>query len=162
MRYLAVTLVVLVANLVTVGCVYFFVNHKIGKTGIQILQTEQQISRFGSFGEEVETVLADRRMLKGRLDSIAKLEKGRHRAELLLVGLSETIPELVWLSDIRRVGPELTLNGYAQSNETLAQFINALQRKFKTDVTLKETSRQTAHEQKVYHFELAFTLEGAS
>jgi Tfp pilus assembly protein PilN len=161
-RYFVIALVVVIVNIVAIAGVYFYVDHKISKNGIEILQTEQQIDRFGSFGQEVENTYAEKRLIADRLAAIQKLEQSKGQGAQLLVGLSEAIPKTVWLTDAKKTNKTLKLTGYAVSNEGVAAFMDALQKKrLFSQITLKQVQAASIKNDRVYKFELACLLGGS-
>ena len=77
---------------------------------------------------EVEKYKEAKKELETKLQIIERLEKGKMLVVKLLDGVGETIPEKMWLDDLDLKGGNLSMEGYAVDNETIAAFMKQLER----------------------------------
>lgn len=76
---------------------------------------------------EVEKYKEAKAELETKLGIIERLEKGKMQVVKLLDGIAETIPEKMWLDDLGFKGGNLSLEGFAVDNETIAAFMKKLE-----------------------------------
>lgn len=77
---------------------------------------------------EVEKYKEAKQELETKLQIIERLEKGKMLVVQLLDRIGETIPEKMWLNELGLKANNLSLEGYAVDNETIAGFMKQLER----------------------------------
>jgi len=90
-----------------------------------------------------------------KLELVDTLQEGRFHSLITLNGLSEVIPENVWLTNIVDSEGQQSINGFGDSNKAVANFMRALdQSPLFTNVNLKTISRTQAGSVPVRKFNL--------
>ena len=88
---------------------------------------------------DLQTKIKD---LKGKNKIIEDLNKKKSGPVLVMESLSTATPASLWLTDMRESGGNLTLNGVATDNQTVADFMRALAAsKYFSSVELIETTQ---------------------
>ena len=108
---------------------------------------------------EVEKYKQAKSELETKLQIIERLEKGKMLVVQLLDGIGETIPDKMWLDELGFKGDNLSMEGYAVDNETIAGFMKRLENteSFRT-VELVLTERKEVEGVGMKHFSLVAAL----
>ncbi len=108
---------------------------------------------------EVEKYKEAKQELETKLQIIERLEKGKMLVVQLLDGIGETIPEKMWLNELGLKANNLSLEGYAVDNETIAGFMKQLERtKSFQNVELVLTEKKEFEGVGMKHFSLVAAL----
>lgn len=108
---------------------------------------------------EVEKYKEAKKELETKLQIIERLEKGKMLVVKLLDGIGETIPEKMWLDDLDLKGGNLSMQGYAVDNETIAAFMKQLERSHAyRSVELVLTEQKEVEGVGMKHFSLVAAL----
>ncbi len=163
MRYLLVTIVVLIVNAVVMTAVYFYVSHQIRSNDRQVLQLQQEFNQFGDSKVRASSMLSSDEALIAKEQLIQQLKTKQGFEPQLLSTVSLGIPKEVWLTEWIQTENSVVLKGYAISNDVLASFINTLSENsiFKT-VSLSSTLLKKINDMNVYQFNLLCELAGGS
>lgn len=103
--------------------------------------------------ENLATLRAD---VERKLKIVDELQEGRFRSLKSLNGIAETIPENVWLTSIDDRGDVISMDGFGESNQSVAAFMRKLdQSELFTDVRLGGISREEFDGLPVRHFSLS-------
>jgi type IV pilus assembly protein PilN len=89
---------------------------------------QQEIQRVDQQIREIETLEATRDQLIARKEVIEQLQASRSQMVHLFDELVRTIPDGVQLTSIRQSGPQLTLEGHAQSNARVSAYMRNIER----------------------------------
>jgi len=117
----------IVLTVVIAGGIHFTLYQK--KKGIQeeIRGVEEALKGLKERVGEVERYKQFKKDLETKLSVIKDLQKNKILAVQLLDTLSQRIPEQMWLAKVLKRGNEMTLEGYAIDNETIANFMKGLE-----------------------------------
>lgn len=89
---------------------------------------ESEIARLSKVTKEVRDLESKDKELKGKLVVIADLKKSKTGPVRVLDDLNIAIPERAWLTLIRENQKVLRLEGQALDNQTIAKFVDDLER----------------------------------
>ncbi len=97
---------------------------------------------------ELSKIKAQKKIVEDKLDVIKKLEAARTGPAELFDMISESIPDKAWLNSFKDQGPKVILQGYAASDEVVAEFMRRLQRNkrlkgVELEVVKSEVDRKT-------------------
>ncbi len=161
MRYFLIIIIVLIVNAVAMTTVYFYISHQIDNKNRQVLQAQQEINQFSHLGQQMNSTVSSHDMLQAKEQLIEQLEKERGIEKQLLSAVSLAIPKKVWLTEWLQTEKNVVLNGYAVSNDILADFISMLSKNpvFST-VSLTSTQSKKIKNSNVYQFKLVCALKG--
>ncbi len=126
-QLISIYVLVLVLALVISGAVHFTLYQK--KKGIEedIQLTKTRLEELKEKVAEVERYKQFKAELLKKLDVIRSLKKNKILSVQLLDILSQTTPERMWLAKLTKKDGDLTLEGYAIDNETIAAFMKDLE-----------------------------------
>jgi type IV pilus assembly protein PilN len=97
---------------------------------------------------ELSKIKAQKKIVEDKLDVIKKLEAARTGPAELFDMISESIPDKAWIKSFKDRGPKVILQGYAASDEVVAEFMRRLQRNkrlkgVELEVVKSEVDRKT-------------------
>ena len=79
-----------------------------------------------------------------RIRVVKQLEEGKTGPVELFTRISEAIPKKAWLTTLKDMGKVVAINGYAKSDDTLADFMRELEKKKVGVVDLEVATRKMA------------------
>jgi len=124
--------------------------------------TRNEIAKNKQIVRLVEQYLRDKQQLQGRLTLIQRLVTAQGASVRLLDGISQMLPNEVWLVGMTKVPGKLVIQGYASSHFGVANLMEALARLKPTigGVELAFTERQLFENKPVERFEIIAALPG--
>jgi type IV pilus assembly protein PilN len=105
----------------------FFYNARIDHQKARNTYLTRQIEALNEQIKEIEQLEERRRQLIARKEVIEKLQADRTRMVHLFDELVRTIPEGVRLTAIKQAGPQLTLEGLAESHSRVSMYMRSLE-----------------------------------
>jgi len=118
---------ILVAAALVVGWWFWSLQRESANLDQQIAQAEQETLRLQSIIQQVAQFEARRAQLQQRVTLIEELRKGQTGPVHLLDHISKSLPESMWLVDLRQAASEITIDGRCTSLSALSDFISALE-----------------------------------
>jgi type IV pilus assembly protein PilN len=108
------------------GTWWFLLKNKLGD--LKEVQRERRIERdeLKPFIEKVEELEAKRALLKRKVEVINDLKQQQQGPVRILDEVSRALPELVWLTQLKMSGNNLTLTGDAMDENAVANFYSNL------------------------------------
>jgi len=124
--------------------------------------TRSEIARDKQIVQLNEQYERDKRQLQERLTLIQGLISAQGSAVRLLDGVSQAVPDDIWLAAINKVSGRLVLQGYASSHFAVANLMLALERlkPLIGSVELSVIERQLHENKPVERFEIVAGLPG--
>lgn len=124
--------------------------------------TRNEIAKNQQVVRLVEQYARDKKQLQDRLTLIQRLVTAQGTSVRLLDGISQVLPNEVWLAGMSKVSGKLVVQGYAVSHFAVANLMEALARlkPIVGSVELAFTERQTFNNKPVERFEIIATLPG--
>jgi type IV pilus assembly protein PilN len=93
----------------------------------QLADAERETQRLQSVIQQVAQFEARRAQLQQRVTLIEELRKGQTGPVHLLDQISRTLPEAMWLTDLRQAGNDVTLEGRCTSLNSLSDLVSGLE-----------------------------------
>lgn len=118
---------ILVAAALVVGWWFWSLQRTSADLDQQIADAERETQRLQSVIEQVAQFEARRAQLQQRVTLIEELRKGQTGPVHLLDQISRALPEAMWLTDLRQVGSEITIEGRCTSLNALSDFVSGLE-----------------------------------
>ena len=122
----ACSLILVVAALV-VGWWFWSLQRDSSDLDQQIADAERETQRLRSVIQQVAQFEARRAQLQQRVTLIEELRKGQTGPVHLLDQISRTLPEAMWLTDLRQAGNDVTLEGRCTSLNSLSDLVSGLE-----------------------------------
>jgi type IV pilus assembly protein PilN len=118
---------ILVAAALVVGWWFWSLQRDSASLDQQIADAERETQRLQSVIQQVAQFEARRRQLQQRVTLIEELRKGQTGPVHLLDQISRSLPESMWLTNLRQVATEITIEGQCTSLNALSDFVSALE-----------------------------------
>lgn len=161
-QQLSIYLLSILLTLVVLGGIHFTLYQKKKNIEENIRSVEKELNELKIKVGEVERYKQAKKELETKLAVIHTLEKGKMLAAELLQGIAERIPDKMWLERLSFKGVQLSLQGYAIDNETIANFMKDLERSESfRNIELLLTEQKTVEGVGMKHFSLVATLRQA-
>lgn len=127
-----------------------------------IADTRTEIERNKQTVQLIEQYERDKKQLQERLALIESLVRAQGSAVRLLDGISQALPDDVWLSGITKLSGRVVVQGYASSHFGVANLMLALERlkPMIGNVELSVSERQLHENKPVERFEIVAGLPG--
>jgi type IV pilus assembly protein PilN len=124
-----VTLVCGLLMLLTVlgiGLWYWSLQRQSHRIEADIVTRQQETERLRGLIQQVQAYEARKGQLQLRVSLIEELRKGREGPVHMLDEISRSIPPLLWLTEVKQQGAELTITGRCTSLTALSDFADNL------------------------------------
>jgi type IV pilus assembly protein PilN len=118
---------ILVGAALVVGWWFWSLQRQSATLDQEIAGAERETQRLQSVIQQVSQFEARRAQLQQRVTLIEELRKGQTGPVHLLDQISRSLPESMWLTGLRQVASEITLEGNCTSLNALSDFISALE-----------------------------------
>lgn len=118
---------ILVAAALVVGWWFWSLQRDSADLDRQIADAEQETQRLQSVIQQVAQFEARRAQLQQRVSLIEELRKGQTGPVHLLDQISKSLPESMWLTDLRQSANDITVDGKCTSLNALSDFVSALE-----------------------------------
>ena len=143
----------LVTGLV-VGGWWYYLNSQKAATEDHITQAGVRITQLKDAVKLLELFSTQKAELETRLALIDRLRAAKHAPVRMLNLLNASVPEGVWLMEIKQAGTSVTLEGRAMSQTSVSDFAKSLQDSgfFKMPVEVVMTLMETVEETNVFRF----------
>lgn len=125
-RFVAALGVGVVAALAIVGVVHMQIMGMIEHQSSRNAFLQEQITRVEKQITEIEKIESEKRRLLARMNVIQQLQQGRPQIVHVFDELVKTLPEGVYITNIKQSGEGLDIQGFAQSNARISAYMRSL------------------------------------
>ncbi|HSK09453.1 MAG TPA: PilN domain-containing protein [Vicinamibacterales bacterium] len=119
--------VILVLTALGVGWWYWSLSKQADRIEADIVTAQQETERLRGLIAQVEQFEARRMQLQQRVALIEELRRGQSGPVRLLDEISRSLPDMLWLTDIKQQGNELTIGGRCTTLTALSDFVGNLE-----------------------------------
>lgn len=141
-------------------CLYLLLLAKINATKSQIDSAETQIRQLKTKIGAIDNLKKLQAEVKKKLDVLSQLRKEKSGPANRWAALSDAVPEKLWLTKYTENGNNVSVSGFALSEELIAIFMKNLQASGSfTNVELQVSEQSTVGKQTAKRFDLAFQLK---
>lgn len=161
-QQLSIYLLSIVLAVVVLAGVQFTLYQKKRSLEEKIRVVEKELSDLKVKVGEVQKYKDAKTELEQKLSVIETLERGKMLTALLMDRIAERIPEKMWLERLSLKTSQISLQGYAIDNETIANFMKDLEssQSFR-NIELLLTEQKTVEGVGMKHFSLVATIQQA-
>lgn len=117
---------ILVLTLLGIGWWYWSLKLQSDRIEDDIVTSQKETARLRTLIQQVQTNDARRAQLQQRVALIEELRKGREGPVRMLDEISRSLPDMLWLSEIKQQGSDLTITGRCTSLTALSDFVDNL------------------------------------
>src|SRR5262249_55446722 len=122
---LACTLVLVVAAAL-IGWWYWSLNEETARVEPEIASAQQERARLQSLIAQVQQFEQQRQQLQQRLTLIETLRKGQSVPAQLLDHVSRSLPDMLWLTEMKQDGADVTIDGRSTTLIAVSDFVTNL------------------------------------
>ena len=153
-RSAVVGLGMLVLTALGVGGWWYYQHSQAASIQVRITAAEAELARLKEASRLVDELRARRTELDERLSLIERLRSGKRAPVTLLETVSRSVPDGLWLLEIKQAGTSIQVDGRAMSLTAVTDFTERLQNSglFKHPVEILTTSTETFEETPVVRF----------
>jgi type IV pilus assembly protein PilN len=117
---------ILVLTALGVGWWYWSLKVQSDRIEDDILTSQKETARLRTLIQQVQTNDARRAQLQERVGLIEELRRGREGAVRMLDEISRSLPDMLWLTEVKQQGADLTIIGRCTSLTALSDFVDNL------------------------------------
>lgn len=146
----------LLVTVVGVGGWWWYLRHQLGETEVRIAEGEARLEQLKDAQKLLEAATNRKNELAERLALIDRLRAAKRAPISLLETVSRSVPEGLWLVEIKQTGTVIQVDGRAISLTSVSDFAEGLQRSglFKMPVEILATTTEVVEENDVIRFSL--------
>ncbi len=122
----ASTLILLLAGLF-IGWWYWSLRKDAARMDDELAAAQQEKARLASLIKQVEQFEARKGQLQQRVTLIEQLRKGQSGAVHMLDEVSRSLPDGLWLTEMKQTGADLTISGRCVVLTSLSDFVGNLE-----------------------------------
>jgi type IV pilus assembly protein PilN len=117
---------ILVATAMGLGWWYWSLKNESVELDQQISEAQRETARLQNVIRQVQQFEARRAQLQQRVTLIEQLRKGQTGPVHLLDVVSQSLPDAMWLTDLKQSGTDLVIDGQCTTLTALSDFVSAL------------------------------------
>jgi type IV pilus assembly protein PilN len=136
---------ILVATVLGVGWWFWSLHQTSIQLDEDISRAETQTQQLRSVLAQVQKFEARKAQLQQRVSLIEQLRSGQGGPVRVLDEISKSLPERLWLTEVRQAGSDFTINGFTASLPSLSDFVASLEatKWFKRPVEILDSQVQS-------------------
>jgi type IV pilus assembly protein PilN len=119
--------VILLAAMLYVGYAWWDLNHREQQMEEQLTEARAQEQQLQAVLKQVEQFEARKKQLQQRVTLIEELRRGQSAPVHLLDEVSRSIPDRLWLTDMKQTADSVQLDGKTSTLTALADFVGNLE-----------------------------------
>jgi type IV pilus assembly protein PilN len=132
-------------GLCAMGYLAFSLNRSISNLNDKIEDAQQELQELDAINRKVKEIKAKLNTLEAKMDIIQTLDANRTGSVRIMDALTSlVVAQKMWLTNLSEAGGQMTLNGVAVDNKTVADFMRRLEASPYFDQVNLVSSRQVA------------------
>ncbi len=155
-------LIISVVGVLLVGLsLYSLTIAKISATKEEVSKSEQEAQQLKSKIGQIDNIKKLQAEVKKKLDVLGQLRKEKSGPASRLAKLSDAVPEKLWLTKYTENAGNVSISGFAVSEDLIAEFMRNLQASTDfTNVELQVSEQAEISGTKVKKFDITFVVKG--
>ncbi len=118
---------ILIATVLGIGWWFLSLRQRSAQLDRDIARAEQEAVQLRTVLAQVQKFEARKAQLTQRVTLIEQLRRGQSAPVHVLDMVSRSLPDRLWLTDMRQVGGDFTINGFAASLPSVSDFVANLE-----------------------------------
>jgi type IV pilus assembly protein PilN len=118
---------ILIATVLGIGWWFLSLRQQSAQLDRDIARAEQEAVQLRSVLAQVQKFEARKAQLTQRVTLIEQLRRGQSAPVHVLDEISRSLPERLWLTEMRQVGSDFTISGFAASLPSVSDFVANLE-----------------------------------
>jgi len=151
---------VLLTALGLCGIVYVVTVGKISSTKTEITKSEDELASLKKKIGEIDNLKKLQAEVQKKLDILNQLRKEKTGPAMRLARISDIVQEKMWLTKYQESGANVSISGYAYTEELIADFMRSIQASQEfTNVELQVSEQQEINGIKLKKFDLSCAIK---
>lgn len=117
---------ILIGTVLGVGWWYWSLDKRSTKLNDDIASARAEANRLTAIIQQVRTFEQQKTQLRERLTLIEQLRRGQTGAVHMLDKISRSVPDTLWLTEMKQQGPDITIDGRCTTLTSLTDFVTGL------------------------------------
>ena len=118
---------ILIATALLIGWWWWSLRKDAARLDEEIAAAQRETARLRSVLQQVQQFETQRTQLQQRVALIEQLRKGQGGPVHMLDEISRSLPDRLWLTEVKQQGADLTIDGRAMSLTALSDFVGNLE-----------------------------------
>lgn len=137
--------VILIATILGIGWWFLSLRQQSAQLDRDIAKAEAETIQLRSVLAQVQKFESRKAQLTQRVTLIEQLRRGQSAPVHVLDEISKSLPDRLWLTELKQVGSDFTISGFAASLPSLSDFVASLEatKWFKRPVEILDSQVQT-------------------
>lgn len=119
--------VILLATVLGIGWWFWSLRSESLAIDAEMARSETEMQQLRSVLAQVQNFESRKAQLQQRVTLIEQLRKGQSASVHVLDKISRSLPERLWLNDLKQTGAEFTISGFSTSMTALSDFVANLE-----------------------------------
>jgi type IV pilus assembly protein PilN len=119
--------VILIATILGIGWWFLALRQQSAQIDQDIAKAEAETIQLRSVLAQVQKFEARKAQLTQRVTLIEQLRRGQSAPVHVLDEISKSLPDRLWLTELKQVGSDFTISGFASSLPSLSDFVASLE-----------------------------------
>jgi type IV pilus assembly protein PilN len=135
---------ILILAVLFIGWRYWTLGRESAQLDADISAAQQETQRLHSVIQQVQQFEQRKAQLQQRVGLIEQLRKGQTGPVHMLDQISRALPPMLWLTELRQVGPDVVIDGRCTTLTGLSEFVSNLEASgyFKRSVEIVNTTAE--------------------
>jgi type IV pilus assembly protein PilN len=118
---------ILIATVLGIGWWFLSLNQRSAQIDREIARAEAETAQLRSVLQQVQKFEARKAQLTQRVMLIEQLRRGQSAPVHVLDEISKSLPDRLWLTELKQIGGDFTLSGFAASLPSVSDFVGNLE-----------------------------------
>jgi type IV pilus assembly protein PilN len=143
-----------------IGFVWWTYDQQIGSKERELSSLQQEVSKYAKFEVTLQELQKRKELVERKRQVVKDLQNDRDAVVRMLALLSIQVPpQKMWFDKLSQTGNSVTLDGVAQSNEAIVEFMRNLESSpyiEKGSINLVQSKQFAVKEMKLREFQLSY------
>ncbi len=159
-QFASIYLLTVALAVAVIGFLWISFDNQIGSRQRELAAVQQEVSKYAKFEQALQQLTKRKELIDRKQQIIKNLQSDRDAVVRMLALLSiEVPPEKMWFDKLSQTGNSVTIDGVAQSNEAIVEFMRNLESSpyiEKGSINLVQSKQLAVKEMKLREFQLTY------
>jgi type IV pilus assembly protein PilN len=159
-QFASIYLLTVALAVAIIGFLWLSYNNQIGSRRNELAAVQAEVSKYASYEQILQQLTKRKELIDTKRGIIKELQSDRDAVVRMLALLAIQVPpEKMWFDKLSQTGNSVTLDGVAQSNEAIVEFMRNLESSpyvEKGSINLVQSKQLAVKEMKLREFQLTY------
>jgi type IV pilus assembly protein PilN len=159
-QFASIYFLTVVLAVAIIGFLWIAYDNQIGLRQSELSAVQQEVSKYAKYDEALQQLTKRKELIDRKREIIKDLQNDRDAVIRMLALLSIQVPpEKMWFDRLAQTGNSVTIEGVAQSNEAIVEFMRNLESSpyiEKGSINLVQSKQLAVKEMKLREFQLTY------